>query len=146
MSPASTLSQQTFDKEAFDVTTSEASRQSQHQTLTFKTEKGPIQVPLDIHSVSRFADKKRKCNVTASHQFWQQRKEKEQEISIKISELEAKLQGMIEKKVHYQRERDFLQDVILWYRIPIPPRPLSPRRRRHALLGGPQAPDTERSA
>lgn len=144
--PASTLPQLVFGKEAFDVTTSEASRQSQYQIFTFETEQGPIQVPLDVQGGSKAADEKRKRNATASHRFRQRRKEKEQEISIKISGLEAQLQGMMEEKEHYQRERDFLQDMILRYRIPIPPRPLSPRRRRHASLGGPQAPDTERSA
>ncbi len=53
---------------------------------------------------------------------------------------------MTEEKVYYQQERDFLQDVVLRNRIPIPPRPLLPRRRRHALLGGPQTLDTETSA
>ena len=144
--PASTLPQLVFDKEAFDVATSEASRQTQYQTFTFETEQGPIQVPLNVQGGSKAADEKRKRNATASHRFRQRRKEREQEISIKISGLEAQLQGVIEEKEYYQRERDFLQDVILRYRIPISPRPLSPRWRRHALLGGPQAPDTDRSA
>ncbi|KAI4260731.1 MAG: hypothetical protein LQ352_000123 [Teloschistes flavicans] len=137
--PASTSPQLAFDKEAFHVP-------SQYQILTFETEQGSIQVPLDVQAASRGANEKRKRNATASHRFRQRRKKKEQEISLKISGLEAQLREMTEEKECYQRERDFLQDVVLQNRIPIPPRPLSPRRRRHALLGGPQVPDTEMSA
>lgn len=72
--PASTLPQLAFDKEAFHLP-------SQHQILTFETEQGPIQVPLDVQAASRGADEKRKRNATASHRFRQRRKEKEQEIS-----------------------------------------------------------------
>ena len=141
--PASTLPQLAFDKEAFDVTTSEASRQSQYQILMLKTEQGPIQVPFDDQAASKIADEKRKRNATASHRFRQRRKDQGKEDSIKISGLEAQLRKLTEEKDYYQRDRDFLQDAVLRYRIPIPPRPLSPRRRRHASLGGPQVPDTK---
>ena len=42
--PASILPQLAFDKEAIDVTKSDASRQSQHQIFTFANEQGPIEV------------------------------------------------------------------------------------------------------
>lgn len=71
------------------------------------------------------------------------RKEKEQVVSTQISGLEAQLREMTAEKEHYQRERDFWQDVVLQHRIPIPPRPLSPRRRKHTSLSKPRITDTE---
>lgn len=113
--------------------------------MILKTEQGPIQVPLDVQAASKVADEKRKRNATASHRFRQGCKEEEQETSNIISKLEAQVREMTEEKIYYQQEQDILQDVVLRNRIPIPPRPLSPRRRRHALLGGLQIPDTETS-
>ncbi len=144
--PTSTMPLLAFNKEAFDAPTSEILGQSQYQMTILETEQGPIQVPLNVQAASKVADEKRKRNATASHRFRQRRKEKEQETSNNISNLEAQVREMTEEKVYYQQERDFLQDVVLRNRIPIPPRPLSPRRRRHALLGGPQTLDTETSA
>lgn len=144
--PASTLSQLAFNKKAFDAITSEASHQSQYQFLSFETEQGPIQVPLDVHAASKGADEKRKRNATASHRFRERRKQKDLEISTKITRLEAQLREITEEKEHYQRERDDLQDVLIRHRISIPSRPLSPRRSRHVSLGRPQIPDTEMSA
>ena len=80
-----------------------------------------------------------------SHRF-RRRKEKEQETSDSISKLEAQVREMTEEKEYYQQERDFLQNVVLRNQIPIKARPLSPRRRRCASLGGSQAPDTETTA
>ncbi len=113
--------------------------------MILETEQGPIRVPLDVQAASKVADEKRKRNATASYRFRQRRKDKEQETSNIISKLEAQVREMTEEKIYYQQERDFLQDVVLRNRIPIPPRPLSPRRRRHASLGGPQIPDSETS-
>ena len=113
--------------------------------MVLETEQGPIQVPLDIQAASKAADEKCKRNATASHRFRQRRKE-EQETLNNISKLEAQVREMTEAKIYYQQERDFLPDVVLQNCIPIPPRSLSPWRRRHALLGGPQTPDTEASA
>ena len=93
-------------------------------------------MPLDIQAASKVADENGKRNAIASHRFRERRKEKDQG-------LEAQLREMTEEKEYYRRERDFLQDVVLRYRIPIPPRPLPPRRKRHASLSGPQIPDTE---
>ena len=144
--PTSTMPQLAFNMEAFDAPTSKIWGQSQCQMMVLETEQGPVRVPLDVQAASKVADEKRKRNATASHRFRQRRKEKEQEISNKISNLEVQVREMTEEKVYYQQDRDFLQDIILRNRIPLPPRPLSPRRRRHALVGGPQTPDTKTSA
>lgn len=143
--PTSTVPQLAFNKEAFDAPTSEISGPGQFPMMILKTEQGPIQVPLDVQAASKVADEKRKRNATASHRFRQGCKEEEQETSNIISKLEAQVREMTEEKIYYQQEQDILQDVVLRNRIPIPPRPLSPRRRRHALLGGLQIPDTETS-
>ncbi|KAL9129592.1 MAG: hypothetical protein Q9217_001980 [Psora testacea] len=144
--PASTIPQLAFDKKAFDTPASGPSGQSQYQMMTLETEQGPIQVPVDVQAASKVADEKRKRNATASHRFRQRRKEKEQETSNNIAKLEAQVREITEEKEHYQRERDFLQDVVLRNRIPIPPRPASPRRRRHASLGGPPYQDLDPAA
>ena len=133
--PASTMPQLAFDKKA-SVATGPMGH-SQYQMMTLETESGPIQVPVDVQAASKVADEKRKRNATASHRFRQRRKEKEQETSNSIAKLEAQVREMAEEKEFYQRERDFLQDVIHRNRVPVPPRPTSPRRRRHASLGGP---------
>ena len=61
----------------------------------------------------------------------------------KISELEAQLREITAEKERYQRDRDFWQEVDLENRIPVPPRPPSARRRRHASLSEPHIADTE---
>lgn len=132
--PASTMAQLAYDKKSSVITA--PAGHSQYQMMTLETESGPIQVPVDVQAASKVADEKRKRNATASHRFRQRRKEKEQETSNNISKLEAQIRQMTEEKEFYQRERDFLQDVVQTNRIPVPPRPASPRRRRHASLGG----------
>lgn len=144
--PTSTMPQPAFNIEAFDASTSEIWGQSQCQMMVLETEQGPVQVPIDVQAASKVTDEKRKRNANASHRFRQRRKEKEQETSNKISNLEAQAREITEEKLYYQQERDFLQDIVLRNRIPLPPRPLSPRRRRHALVGGSQTSDTETSA
>lgn len=42
---------------------------------------------------------------------------------------------MAEEKDHYIKERDHFRNVALRHRLPIAPRPPSPKRRRHATLG-----------
>jgi len=134
--PASSMPPTPFDKKAFDVGTSGATGQNQYQMMTLETDQGPIQVPVDVQAASKVADEKRKRNATASHRFRQRRKEKEQETSTNIAKLEAQVREMTEEKEHYQRERDFLNDVIHRHRLPLPPRPPTPGRRRHVSLGG----------
>ena len=117
--------------ETLDAPTSGASSQSQYHMMTFETEQGLIQLPVDLQAGSQAADEKRRRNTIASQKFRQRRREKDQQTSNKISELEAQLK-------YYQRERDYLQGLLQENRIPIPPRVPSPRRRRPASFGGPQ--------
>ena len=134
MGPASTVPQLGFDKKT--PVAAGPTGQNQYQMMTLDTESGPIQVPVDVQAASKVADEKRRRNATASHRFRQRRKEKEQETSNNIAKLEAQVRDLSEEKDFYQRERDFLQDFILRSRVPVPPRPTSPRRRRHMSLGG----------
>ena len=135
--PASTMSQPGLPRaKGFEIPPSSTTAQSQYQIMTLETEQGPIQVPVDVQAASKVADEKRKRNATASHRFRQRRKEKERETSENISKLEAQIRDSTEEKEHYQKERDFFQDLILRHRIPLPPRPPSPRRRRYATMSG----------
>ena len=108
--------------------------------MTLDTENGPIQVPVDVQAASKVADEKRKRNATASHRFRQRRKEKERETSQNISKLETQLREMEEERDYYRGERDYFRNVAS--RIPGPgqahllPRPLSPKQRRQASMGG----------
>lgn len=134
---ASTIPQAPFSStKSFDVPTSSATAQSQYQMMTLETENGPIQVPVDVQAASKVADEKRKRNATASHRFRQRRKEKERETSESISKLEAQIREMAEEREFYQKERDYFQEMALRHRVPVGPRPPSPRRRRHATMGG----------
>ncbi len=128
-------------EKCFNAPTSGASRQSQYQMMTFETKEGPIQVPIDVQAASKVPDEKRKRNATASCRFRQRRKEKELETSNRTSELKAQVQGVTKENEYYRRERDFWQDLVVRSGIPIPPRPLPPRQRRYASLGGPQDQD-----
>ncbi|KAG8533171.1 uncharacterized protein KY384_001954 [Bacidia gigantensis] len=103
--------------------------------MMLDTESGPIPVPIDVQAASKMADEKRKRNATASHRFRQRRKEKEQETASNIARLEAQVREMTEERNFYQQERDILQDVVVRNRLPLPARPASPRRRRHASMG-----------
>ena len=132
--PNATMPPSAFDKTA--STGAGVSGQGQYPMMTLETESGPIQVPIDVQAASKVADEKRRRNATASHRFRQRRKEKEQETANNISSLEARVRELTDEKDFYQRERDVMQDVILRNRIPIPPRPTSPRRRRHASIAG----------
>ena len=133
--PTSTMAQGPFDKKA--TVGPGAPGQNSYPMMTLETESGPIQVPVDVQAASRVADEKRKRNATASHRFRQRRKEKEHETATNIASLESRVRELADEREYYQRERDFLQDVIARNRIALPPRPASPRRRRHASLGGP---------
>ena len=136
--PASTMSQSAMGGNAktFDMPASSTTAQSQYQMMTLETPQGPVQVPVDVQAASKVADEKRKRNATASHRFRQRRKEKERETSDSIAKLEAQIRDMAEEKEHYQRERDYFHEMTMRHRIPVAPRPPSPRRRRHASLGG----------
>jgi len=132
--PASTMAQMTFDVPA----SSSATGASTYQMMTLDTESGPIQVPVDVQAASKVADEKRKRNATASHRFRQRRKEKERETSQNISKLESQIREMEEERDFYRGERDYFRN--LTSRVPGQghhlPRPVSPRQRRHASMGG----------
>ena len=132
--PASTMAQMTFDVSA----SSSATGGNTYQMMTLDTENGPIQVPVDVQAASKVADEKRKRNATASHRFRQRRKEKERETSQNIAKLETQIREMEEERDFYRGERDYFRS--LASRIPGQahslPRPLSPRQRRHASMGG----------
>ena len=106
--------------------------------MTFDTEIGPIQVPVDVQKASRVADEKRKRNATASSRFRQRRKEKERETSQNIAKLEAQVREIEEEKEFYRGERDYFRSLASHvpgntHRLP---RPVSPRQRRHASMNG----------
>lgn len=132
--PASTMAQLAFDVPA----SSGASGGSTYQMMTLDTENGPIQVPVDVQAASKVADEKRKRNATASHRFRQRRKERERETSQNISKLEQQIREIEEEKEFYRGERDYFRN--LASRVPgqahLMSRPISPRQRRHASLGG----------
>ena len=134
MGPTSAMPPGSFEKKS---TAPSGQPQGQFPMMTLETESGTIQVPVDIQAASKVADEKRKRNATASHRFRQRRKEKEQETQSSIARLEQQMREVADEKDFYRSERDFLQEVIVRHRIPLPPRPASPRRRRHATVGGP---------
>ena len=125
--PASTMSQVAFGTEG------------QYRMITLDTEKGPLQVPVDVQAASKVADEKRKRNATASHRFRQRRKEKERETSEEISKLEQRVRAMEEERDFYHGERDYFRDVATRTssQAPLLPRPLSPRQRLHTSLSAP---------
>jgi len=92
------MPQLAFNKIVFDEPTSEFSNQSQCQIIILETEKDSIKISIDVQVASKVADEKRKRNITVSHRFRQRRKEKKQEISKNISNLEAQIWEMIEKE------------------------------------------------
>ena len=127
--------QASFDSNAFSGPTSSPTLQSQYQTMRLErsdTAQGAIQVLVDVQSASKYMDEKRKRNAVSSHNFRQRRKEKERETRENISRLEADIREMAEERDHYRKERDYFQNVAIYNRIPIEPRPLSPRRRHYA--------------
>lgn len=133
--PASTMAQMTFDVPS----SSNATGGTTYQMMTLDTENGPIQVPVDVQAASKVADEKRKRNATASHRFRQRRKEKERETSQNIAKLESQIREMEEEREFYRGERDYFRNITS--RLPgqahLLARPLSPRQRRNASMGGP---------
>ena len=106
--------------------------QGPYQLMTFDTEQGPIQVPVDTQAASKVADEKRKRNAKASSRFRQRRKEKEKENSENISKLEDQVRELAEESNFYRAERDYYRGLVS--SLPVQgqpgPRPPSPRRRR----------------
>ena len=134
--PSSTMVQMPPSAKAFEVPTSSTAVQSQYQMMVLETERGPIQVPVDVQAASKVADEKRWRNATASRRFRQRRKEKERETSGNIAKLEAQVRETEKERDHYRTERDHFRDLALRYRLPVAPRPPSPKRQRYAAMDG----------
>ncbi|MCJ1366526.1 hypothetical protein MMC16_005655 [Acarospora aff. strigata] len=103
-----------------------------YQLMTFDTDQGPIQVPVDVQAASKMADEKRKRNAGASARFRQRRKEKEKEASHLIAKLEQQIRESNEERDFYKRERDYFRGFVYSSSIQaqVIPRPPSPRQRR----------------
>lgn len=134
--PLSTMVQMLPSAKAFEVPTSSTAAQSQHQVMVLETERGLVPVPVDVHTASKDADEKRRRNATASHRFRQRRKEKEQETSENIVRLEAQVRETEKERDHYRGERDHFRHLALRHRLPVAPRPPTPKRQRHAAMNG----------
>ncbi|KAI4160173.1 MAG: hypothetical protein LQ342_005962 [Letrouitia transgressa] len=104
--------------------------------MTLETDKGPIQVSVDVQAASKAADEKRRRNTSASHRFRQRRREKEAEVAEKIANLEAQVRDGAEERDRYLRERDHYRGIALHLGLYATPRPPSPRHRRYVTLGG----------
>ena len=105
-SPPSALQVTAVDESQYFVSTSFASGEkgfnvptsgtsAQFQVMTIQTEQGPVEVPDDVQSASRVADKKRTRNATASQKSRRRRKEREKD-------LEAQVQKLTEERDYYQ--------------------------------------------
>ena len=129
--------QTSFDSNIFEGPSSSSTAQSQHhQIMMLDTAQGAIQIPVDMQAASQAADEKRKRNATASHNFRQRRKLREQKARENIDRLEAKIREIAEERDYYRKERDYFQNVAFYSHIPIESRPLSPKRRRHGWHNG----------
>lgn len=106
-----------------------------YQIMTLETDKGPIQVSVDVQAASKAADEKRRRNTSASHRFRQRRREKEAEVAEKIANLEAQVRDGAEERDRYLRERDHYRGIALHLGLYATPRPPSPRHRRYATVG-----------
>ena len=101
------------------------------QLMTYYTNKGPTQIPVDVQAASKEADEKRKRNAGASARFRQRRKEKEREASQTIAKLETEVRKMSEERDSYRVERDYYRSIVQTHLHPhIIPRAPSPRQRR----------------
>lgn len=111
------------------------SSQSSIQLMTIKSQRGQVQIPVDVQAASKVADEKRRRNAGASARFRARRKEKEREASMSISRLEQQLRDAIEDAEYYRRERDFFKTLV--FQQPHAERqygrPPSPRLRRVSM-------------
>ncbi|KAF2755042.1 hypothetical protein EJ05DRAFT_503353 [Pseudovirgaria hyperparasitica] len=87
--------------------------QSNYQLLTYTTQQGAIQIPVEVQAGSRQADEKRKRNAGASARFRQRRKEREKEASVTITRLEQELKERDEDVEFYRSERNALREKLL---------------------------------
>ena len=119
---------------AFEVPQSSTAAQSQYQMMVLETGRGPIQVPLNVHAASKAANEKRQRNATASHRSRQRHKEKERENSKNVAKLEAQVRKAEEERNYYRMERDHFWELALRHRLPVAPRPPTPKRQLHAAM------------
>ena len=82
-----------------------------YQLMTFNTNQGLIQVPVDVQGASKVADEKRKRNATASHLLRQRRKEKDRETTNTITKLKHQLHEVAEERNFYRKEATYFQSV-----------------------------------
>lgn len=115
---------------------------SQDQMIILWTEKGPIQVPIDMRIGSKIADTKRKRNAESSSRTRQQRRPGGPEDAT----LRSQIRDINEEKEYYRQERDFLRDILQQRGISLPPRAPSPRQKGYASLDRQQDQDTGTSA
>ena len=78
-----------------------------YQLMTFDTDQGPIEVPVDVQAASKMADEKRKRDAGASTRFRQRWKEEEREYSLTISKLENQVREISSEKEYYRTKRDY---------------------------------------
>ncbi|KAI9879265.1 MAG: hypothetical protein M1830_009066 [Pleopsidium flavum] len=109
-----------------------------YQLMTFDTDQGPIQVPVDVQAASKMADEKRKRNAGASARFRQRRKEKEKEASQTIAKLEQQIRESNEERDFYRHERDYFRGLVYSSTVQgqVAPRQPSPRERRSLPITG----------
>jgi hypothetical protein len=134
--PSSTMVQMAPSTKAFEVPPSITAVQSQYQLMVPRAERGLIQASVGVQAASKVAGEKRRRNSTVSHNFRQRRKEKEQKTSENIANLEAQRREMKEEIDHYRTERDYFRDLAIRRRLPVAPRPPSPKRQRYAAMNG----------
>jgi len=112
-----------------------------YQLMTFDTDQGPIQVPVDVQAASKMADEKRKRNAGASARFRQRRKEKEKEASQTIAKLEQQIRESNEERDFYRHERDYFRGLVYSSTVAqVVPRQPSPRQRRGLPATGSSTP------
>ena len=133
---SSTMLQMLPSAKAFEVLTSSTTAQSQYQVMVRETKRGLIEVPVDVHTASKNADRKRRRNATASHRFRQRRKEKEQEILKNIVRLEAQVRDTEKERDHYRWERDHFRHLAFRHCLHVAPRPPTPKCQRHTVMNG----------
>lgn len=116
--------------------------QIHYQMMTMGTDKGLIQVPVEVGTTSKVAGEKRKRDATASYQFRERRKAKERE----TQELKQQVRELTEDKDFYQQRCKVLLGIIQQSGISLPPQPSSPARKRRISLSTQLYQDNKASA
>ncbi|KAL8855249.1 MAG: hypothetical protein Q9178_008095 [Gyalolechia marmorata] len=130
--PTSTEPQLAYNQEAFCVPTSKNSGQSPNPITVLETVQGRIQLPVDIQTASKAANKKRKRNATASSRFRQRRKEQEQKTLDEVANLEIQVRQL--SKVT-QQQQDILQKVDRTLKCPLETEAATLGAIQHLLFG-----------